>query len=75
MNPHVFLGIVGIALALIGVLSTIRPDVTRRMILKQTSFLGREAQQRLYPMSLMRFIGIGQIVAGVALITQWIIFA
>lgn len=75
MNPHVVFGVVGIIVVIIGSFLAFFPEMARSGILKQTFFLSRESQHRLYPRALVRFIGVGQLVVGVILIAQWVFFA
>lgn len=73
MNPHVFFGVIGIVAVLVGSIVNIFPDAARKAVLNQPSLLPKETAKRLYSRTLVRTVGIGQVIIGVAFIIQWIV--
>lgn len=73
MNVHIAIGVFGIVLIAVGSFLVCAPDVARAGILKQLRSFSREGAARVYTRALMCAIGIGQIVLGVAFVTQWVV--
>lgn len=73
MNPHVFFGVVGIVAVVVGSIVNIFPDAARKAVLNQPPLLSRESAKRLYSRTLVRVVGIGQVIIGVAFIVQWVV--
>lgn len=73
MNPHVFFGVVGIVAVVVGTIVNIFPDAARKAVLKQPSLLSKETANRLYSRNLVRTVGIGQVMIGVAFVIQWVV--
>ncbi|WP_228549987.1 hypothetical protein, partial [Curtobacterium sp. VKM Ac-2887] len=73
MNPHVFFGVIGIVAVVVGSIVNIFPDAARKAVLKQPSLLPKETVKWLYSRTLVRTVGIGQVIIGVAFIFQWVV--